>query len=159
MSRDYTKLRVFTAADDLVIDIYVITRALPAEERFGLQSQIRRAAVSTPTNIVEGSVRRSDKDYLRYLEISLGSACETRYLLGLCVRLEFLSEAVCQPLIDRYTDVIKSLSALITKIDDGLLAYAEPAGRKLWLRAGAPCRGTPMLKAESRKLRAPKADR
>ena len=134
MSRDYTKLRIFTAADDLVIDVYVLTRALPVEERFGLQAQIRRAAVSTPTNIVEGSVRRSDKDYVRFLEISLGSACETRYLLGLCVRLEFLSEAACQRLIDRYTEVIKSLSALITRIDDGLQAYVETRRAKVVTR-------------------------
>ena len=120
MSRDYTKLRVFTAADDLVVDVYTLTRALPIEERFGLQTQIRRAAVSVPNNIVEGSVRRSDKHYLNYLENSLGSACEARYLLGLCVRLKFLREIDVSPLIDRYTEVIKSLSALITRIEMSL---------------------------------------
>jgi four helix bundle protein len=72
MARDYTKLRTFIAADDLAVDVYELTRKLPPEERYGLQSQIRRAAVSTPTNIVEGSVRHSDKHYLRYLENALG---------------------------------------------------------------------------------------
>jgi four helix bundle protein len=122
MARDYSKLRTFQLADALVPDVYVLTRALPPEERYGLQSQIRRASVSTPTNIVEGSVRRSDRHYLRYLENALGSACEVRYLLGLCVRLELLEERACAPLIERYTEVIRSLSALITRIDEDLRA-------------------------------------
>jgi four helix bundle protein len=120
MARDYTKLRAFTAADDLVVEVYELTRRLPLEERYGLQSQIRRAAVSTPTNVVEGSVRRSDKHYLRYLESALGSACEVRYLLGLCIRLKMLDKHDCDKLIERYTDVIKGLSALITRIDEDL---------------------------------------
>jgi four helix bundle protein len=122
MARDYTKLRTFNHADDLVLDVYQLTRQLPPEERFGLQSQIRRAAISASTNIVEGSVRRSDQHYLRYLETSLGSACEARYLLGLCVRLEVLNMKACQKLIDRYTKVVKGLAALITRIDQDLAA-------------------------------------
>src|SRR5262245_1262728 len=106
MSRDHTKLRTFKIADDLVIDVYTITRRLPVEERFGLQSQIRRAAVSTPSNIVEGAIRRTDRHFLRYLENALGSACEARYLLGICIRLGFLSRTPCERLIDRYTEVV-----------------------------------------------------
>ena len=120
MARDYTKLRAFTAADGLVVEVYELTRRLPPEERYGLQSQIRRAAISTPTNIVEGSVRRSDKHYLRYLESALGSACEVRYLLGLCIRLQMLGNHECDKLIERYTDVVKGLAALITRIDGDL---------------------------------------
>lgn len=98
MSRDYTKLRVFQLADELVIDVYSVTHRLPDSERYGLQSQTRRAAVSVPTNIVEGSVRRTDRAYLKYLETSLGSACEVRYLLRLCVRLGLLQDQSCQAL-------------------------------------------------------------
>jgi len=137
MSRDYTKLRVFDAADSLVVDVYKLTRALPRSEEFGLKAQIRRAAVSVPTNIVEGSARRSDKDYLRFLETALGSACEARYLLDLSVRLEMLDGATVAPFVERYTLTIKSLSALITHIADSL---AEKAARKRRSRQPRPGR-------------------
>ncbi|HUE87586.1 MAG TPA: four helix bundle protein [Vicinamibacterales bacterium] len=145
MARDSTKLRTFIAADDLAVDVYELTRKLPPEERYGLQSQIRRAAVSTPTNIVEGSVRHSDKHYLRYLENALGSACEVRYLMGLCIRLKMLGKRDCDVLIERYTAVVKGLSALITRIDEDL--QNQRAARR---RTAAESR--------SRKLKALKAD-
>ena len=60
----------------LVIDIYKLSNKLPKEEKYGLKSQITRAAISIPSNIAEGSSRSSDKDFKRFLEISLGSAFE-----------------------------------------------------------------------------------
>jgi four helix bundle protein len=126
MGRDHRKLRTFKLADDLVVDVYEMTRGLPPEERFGLQAQVRRAAVSAPTNIVEGAVRRSEAHYLGYLETALGSACETRYLLELCVRLKLLEAHLCRPLVDRYTEVIQGLAALISRIDEDLAAEGRP---------------------------------
>src|SRR5258707_12106542 len=91
MSRDHTKLRAFQLADSLVIDIYREMKGFPPEERFGLQSQIRRAAVSAATNLVEGSARRGELEYLNFCNISCASAFETRYLLDLSFRLGMLS--------------------------------------------------------------------
>ncbi|MEO8681773.1 MAG: four helix bundle protein [Vicinamibacterales bacterium] len=116
MSRDPNKLRVFAQADDLVPGVYTLTRLLPDAERYGLQSQIRRAAVSAPTNIVEGCARRSEKAYLNFLEVALGSASEVRYLLGLAVRLEFLPTAEANALAEHYTAVIKGLQKLIDSL-------------------------------------------
>src|SRR5687767_5344980 len=81
--RDHRKLRVFHDAHALVLETYRQTRDFPHEERFGLRSQLRRAAVSVPSNIVEGSSRGSVREYLHFLQIAFGSCCELQYLLAL----------------------------------------------------------------------------
>lgn len=116
MARDYRKLRVFIEGDDLVPLVYGATKSLPAEERFGLQIQLRKAAVSVPTNLAEGSARRSTPDFLRFVEIAFGSAREVRYLIGLCVRLDFIPAAVAVPLIERYEALQAQLNSLIESL-------------------------------------------
>jgi len=92
VSRDHRKLEAFQLADRLVVLIYKHTAALPASDRYGLLSQIPRAAVSVPTNIVEGCARAGEGDYLRFLDIAFASARELLYLIDLSSRLGFLTE-------------------------------------------------------------------
>ena len=74
--RDHTKLKAFELADEIAVSIYSVTRTFPKEEIYGFTSQMRRAAVSVPSNIVEGCARESQAEYLRFLEIAFGSLRE-----------------------------------------------------------------------------------
>ena len=87
MASDPGEHKLFGMADALVLDACRPTRGFPVEERYGLQAQIQRAAVSVPANIIEASARRTTKDYLYDLTVALGSASELRTLLGLSRRL------------------------------------------------------------------------
>ncbi len=90
--RDHTKLRAFELADDVVLLIYKITKTFPTDERYGLTSQMRRAAVSVPSNIVEGCARGSQAEYVRFLEIAFASLRELHYQFDLSRRLGYLNE-------------------------------------------------------------------
>jgi four helix bundle protein len=90
--RDHTKLRAFELADALALLVYRTTSGFPREEQFGLTSQIRRAAVSIASNIVEGCARDSTADYVRFLDMAYGSACELQYQLSLARRLDYLKK-------------------------------------------------------------------
>jgi four helix bundle protein len=117
MSRDHRKLRVFTLADNLVSEVYRASSGFPASERYGLQAQLRKAAVSSAVNIVEGSARRTDGEYLHFLNISLGSAAETRYLCDLSARLNYLAPADRQRLEAGYSHLCAGLTALINSLE------------------------------------------
>ena len=122
MSRDHRKLRVFTLADRLVVEVYRASSGFPASERYGLQGQLRKAAVSSAVNIVEGSARRTDGEYLHFLNIALASAAETRYRCDLSARLNYLAAADRQSLGPGYAHLCAGLTALINSL--------EPSGSK-----------------------------
>jgi four helix bundle protein len=90
---DHKELDVWKKSMDFVESIYAISNQFPAEERFGLTSQIRRAAISIPSNIAEGAARKSDKEFIQFISIALGSLAEveTHYLLS--VRLGYIEES------------------------------------------------------------------
>ena len=87
--RDHIKLRAFELADEVAILVYRTTKEFPKEEIYGLTSQMRRAAVSVPSNIVEGCARNTETEYLRFLEIAFGSLRELHYQVGLSRRLGY----------------------------------------------------------------------
>jgi len=116
MPRDPYKLEAFLAADALVVEVYKASRAFPSEERYGLQSQIRRAAVSVAANLVEGCARPSQREYLHFVSIAIASASELRYLLELSVRLELIAAETVADLSRGYGGVIRRLQALRTSL-------------------------------------------
>jgi len=88
----WKNLEVWKLADALAHKVYAASKALPKEELYGLTSQLRRAALSVPTNIVEGYSRKGDKELARFVDISLGSLGETAYLLHFSKDLGYISE-------------------------------------------------------------------
>ena len=120
MSRDHRKLKVFVMADDLVVRVYRATRAFPVEERYGRTAQIRRAAVSVPANVVEGSARRTTRDYLHFLVQALRSASETRYLLSVAQRLEMLAPKEHSVLDIAYGDLLRATQRLVEALERSL---------------------------------------
>ena len=111
--RDHKKLKAFQLADELVLMIYKITRLFPKEELFGLTSQMRRAAVSIPSNIVEGCARESQSEYLRFLEIAFGSLRELHYQFELSGKLGYLENNQDCKCGTKIIETEKVLSALL----------------------------------------------
>ena len=117
--RDHTKLRAFELADEVAILVYRVTAGFPKEELYGLTSQMRRAAVSVPSNIVEGCARDSQADYLRFLYISFGSLKELHYQLNLSERLGFLRNEDMTLIEPKIVEAEKVLNGLIRSLREG----------------------------------------
>ncbi|MBP5667687.1 MAG: four helix bundle protein [Salinivirgaceae bacterium] len=113
--RDFRNLAVWTRSHEFLIKVYKVTREFPKEETYGLTSQIRRAAMSIPTNIAEGCGRRSDADFCRFLQISVGSASEVDYELQLAHELNYLADAEYAELAKEVVEIRKMIAKLIDK--------------------------------------------
>lgn len=97
-SYGYKKLNVWKKADELAFQIYIATRDFLKEETYGITSQLRRAGLSVPTNIVEGYSRQGKKELKHFINIGMGSLGETRYLLDFSSRLGYLNRSQYAPL-------------------------------------------------------------
>jgi four helix bundle protein len=100
-----------------VLKIYKISKSFPKEELYGLISQIRRAAVSIPSNIVEGKARGSQKEYKRFLLISRGSLEEVKYQLLLAKDLKYIDDETYWESIELAKEVGRLLNGLLVSID------------------------------------------
>jgi four helix bundle protein len=114
--QNFRDLKVWSKAHVVTLGVYAFTEKFPASERYGLTSQMRRAAASVPANIAEGCVRSSDADFARFLSMSLGSASELEYLALLARDLMLLPEAVYEQLLLNIQEVERMLTALIARL-------------------------------------------
>jgi four helix bundle protein len=114
--RSFKDLIVWQRSMDLGVTIYRITQKLPASEQFGLTSQLRRAAVSIPSNIAEGYGRQSTGNYRQFLSISRGSLMEIETQIDICERLKYLAQSDTENIFKEITEISKMLTSLISKI-------------------------------------------
>jgi four helix bundle protein len=110
--KSYRDLKVWQFSKQNVIDLYGITNAFPKDEIFGLRSQIRRSAVSIPSNIAEGHARNSAKEFMHFLSIALGSLAELETQLDIALELNFISKNDYEIMINKYDEVGKMLRGL-----------------------------------------------
>lgn len=116
--RDPTKLRAFELADQLALRVYEGTKSFPRQEMFGLIAQLRRAAVSVASNIVEGCARASQADYVHFLTMAYGSTRELGYQISLASRLQFLSPEAYKTLHSLCEETARVLNGLICSLRD-----------------------------------------
>jgi four helix bundle protein len=124
--QSYRELIVWQKGMDFVTCVYELTAGFPDTEKYGLISQMRRAAVSVPTNVAEGYGRHHRGDYLRFVSIARGSVCELETLLILAGRLGFASREELQSPWRLLQEVGKMLRALNTNLSDDSVGPAKP---------------------------------
>ena len=111
--RSYRDLKVWQRAMDLTVRTYEITRRFPAEEKYGLVSQMRRAAASVPANIAEGQARRSTNEFLQMLGIARGSLAELATFVTLSNRLELIQSETGDSLLEECAEIHRMMNGLM----------------------------------------------
>ena len=114
--RDFKKYDIWQLSHELTLEVYKITSIFPKEELFGITSQLRRATSSIPTNISEGCGRNSDREFNQFLNIALGSALETEYLLILSKDLNYLNQEKFQDLELKINNIKSKIYKLKQKL-------------------------------------------
>jgi four helix bundle protein len=120
MARDYTKIKTWQLADELALLVYEGTKGFPKSEAWGLTSQMRRAAVSVPANIVEGAARRNRDEYLQFLYIAISSLAELNYYIRFTNKIGYLSADQYQTLWAKGQEGLRTLQ--------GLISYLQKSG-------------------------------
>lgn len=116
----FRELHVWQRGMALAKSVYLAVSALPSEERFGLSSQLKRCAVSIPSNIAEGSSKRSTREFIRFLNIAHGSLCELETQVQLAYELDLLQEATCRPLLAEAAEIGRMINGLINALEKKL---------------------------------------
>ncbi|MGE5801149.1 MAG: four helix bundle protein [Gemmatimonadota bacterium] len=129
--RSYRDLRVWEDSMDLVVEIYRTTSKFPKEERYALVDQLRRAAVSVPSNIAEGHGRSRTGDYLRFLSVAVGSLHELETQVQIARRLDYLSDDVQKKLLNACAGIGRMLGALIQALRHRLSILGSPSKSQL----------------------------
>ena len=117
MLKNYKELKVWQRSYQLCLEIYKITKKFPEEEKYGLTSQLRRAAVSVPSNISEGYGRKTTPEYIQFLYIAYGSICEIETQILLSGDLGYISSARLEMLNEGIGEVERMLKALIKSLE------------------------------------------
>ena len=112
-------LKIWQKSMVLVKEIYLITENFPSQEKFGLVSQIRRCAISIPSNIAEGAGRNNSKEFYQFLGIASGSCYELETQLILLIELDFQSEEKISPLLEHLTEIQKMIYKFKTQLING----------------------------------------
>lgn len=115
--RDFKKLKIWQSGIQLVEQVYQVTDTFPNTEKFGLTSQMTRAAVSIPSNIAEGGARNSQKEYKRFLEIALGSAFELETQLIITGKLGWVDKEASNELLNAVIEEQKMISGFIRQLE------------------------------------------
>lgn len=118
--KSYKDLKIWNRSIELVTDVYDITSLFPKDETYGLISQIRRSAISIPSNIAEGFTRYYNKEYRQFLYISLGSCAELETQLVIANRLNYLEADIKSKISNDLEIICKMITNLIKKINNDL---------------------------------------
>lgn len=114
---NFRKLEIWLKSMNLVTDIYQLTNTFPNCERFGLITQMQRSAVSIPTNIAEGSSKSSNKDFARFLEMSIGSSLELETELTISLNLKYIDSVIFESIQHKIIELQKMITGFKNKLD------------------------------------------
>ena len=114
--RSYRELKIWQRSMDLTVQTYELTRRFPSEEKYGLSSQMRRAAASVPANIAEGQARRSKKEFLQMLSIARGSLAELETFVTLSERLGLIRRETSNSLLEDCAEINRMMNGLMRSL-------------------------------------------